>query len=196
MSLLDTIFGETFLALLGPDGREPDDVGYRRERLRFDISDDRAELSEPVRFGPWRGKSEGISGWVIYGGDGLVVDCGLLTRPRTLFAGDELIYGASSIRAAGLGDVLGATFVFMPSGFVAVAAPAHHGGSVVGYAEPEEYREVFWLPKRRWPSIPESAWPKSLKSVGEILPAMDVGAVEYVRSALAEALLGIGGLEL
>ncbi len=196
MSLLETVFDGTFLALIDSDGHELDDAGYRRQRLQFKISEDRAELSSPVRFGPWRRGNDEVAGWVIYDPDGEIVDCGPLLSPRRPMAGDEIVYPVSSIRAAGLGDVLGATFVFMPSGFVAVSPPTPPVGfaPLVGYTEPEELVLPFWLPKRRWAYMPTNAWLDSLKSV--TLPPVDVGAKEYLRSFVIEAMLGIGAVEL
>lgn len=196
MALLTDIFAGTLLALIGPDGREVDDAGYGRQRLNFKIAEDRAELGEPVRFGPWRRGNDQVSAWVIYDANGEIVDCGPLLAPRWPLAGDEIVYPASSIRAAALGDLLGATFVFMPSGFVAVTPTGGVPSSLVGYAEPEELIRPFWLPKRRWAFMPENPWLDSLKGWRERLPAVDVGAREYLRSAVAEALLGIGALEL
>ena len=194
MMILSHIFAGTFLALIDADGHEVDDAGYSRQRLSFIFANDRAELRKEVRFGPWKRRSGCLRGWVIYDATGEVVDCGHLAYPRSPLPGDEIIY--ASIKAAALGDILGATFVFMPSGFVAVAPPTHHGGNMVGYEEPEEAVRPYWLPKRRWAYLPENPWLDSLKGWRERLPAVEVGAREYVRSAVAEALLGIGAVEL
>jgi hypothetical protein len=196
VNVLETTFAGAFLGLIGSDGREVDDAGYGRQRLHFKISEDRADLSDPVRFGPWRQGNEQVAGWVIYGAGGEIIDCGPLLAPRWPLAGDEIIYSASSIRAAALGDILGATFVFMPSGFVAVTPPTPTIGfsPLVGYAEPEELARPFWLPKRRWAFMPENPWLDSLKSV--TLPPVDVGAKEYLRSFVIEAMLGVGVIEV
>lgn len=190
MTLLADIFADAFLALLDGGGREVDDPGYQRQRLPFNFSEDGADLAQSVRFGPWR-KQADIRAWVIYDAAGQVLDCGPLIRPRTCFPGDEIVYGPGSIKAAALGDLLGATFVFMPSAAVVVAPPAGGGGGNMVGLEMAEVRP-WWLPKRRWEYAPEDPWRQRVKA----LPQPQTRAVEYQRSSVAEALLGIRAVEL
>lgn len=199
MMPLRTIFADCRMGLVHTDGREVDDAGYVRQPLPFKFGEDHADLADAVRFGPWRASYRGaVAGWAIYDAGGNVLDAGPLAFVRFPLAGDEIVFPAHSIRSAAVGDILGITCVFMPSGFAVGVppAPTDHPGGYVGYPEQEQQVVPFWLPKRRWTFIPEGTWRHDLAGWRERVIVPDVGAKEYQRSALAEMLLGIGSVEL
>lgn len=170
------IFDGAWLGLLAADGREPDDAGYRRQRLDMRSGSNR----RMIRFGPWQGAGP-LESWVIFDSRGDLLDAGSLRTPRWMTHGDTITYRPSSIRSAAIGDVLGITCVFMPSGFaVGVVPPAPSlpiGTLIAGYPDQEELLLPFWLPKRRWSYMPE-ALIAQVKGWRTRLPAVDVGADE------------------
>jgi len=140
--------------LLCEDGSEDSDAYYYAHELYMtDGVNDRA-----VHFGPWhrsRPYNEPLVGWVIKNADDEVIDAGMLSRPRRPRRGDSVIFPRGSIKSAMVGDVLGVTGVFMPSGFAVGVPPAvtlvsSGGGVMADFAYPEQQELPFWLPKRRW----------------------------------------------
>lgn len=153
------LFAGAMLALYTAGG-ECADPSYRPMPVSMpDGMNDR-----PVQFGPWRGDEAGITGWALLVSDGGVLDSGLLAKRRNVKRGDRVVFPRGAIKSAVVGDLLGITAVFMPSGF-AVAVP-RGGGGAAAYPEQQVYPTVFWLPKRRWQELPRTVdyleWRKRL----------------------------------
>lgn len=153
--------------------------------------------NDPLTFGPFLGGEGPLVGWIITK-NGLLIDAGELTRPRTPKRGDRVIFTRGSIKSAAVGDVLGITCVFMPSGFaVGVPPPATNapatGGGPFAYAEMTQLPWIFWLRKRRWDQMPRilgeyGTWKSRL------VKPEGVGARESYRSRQQEQLIAAGVL--
>lgn len=151
--------------------------------------------------------------------DGQILDEGPLAKSHLIHPGDRIIFPKGSIKSAAVGDILGITCVFMPSGFAvgippAVQTPGDTLGGTLGdfaYANQEGVARPFWLPKRRWQEMPRyideyGQWQKRLyapvvrREHGEVLtdyvnPAVVgmVGVHEQLRSRQQE-LVALGVL--
>lgn len=158
-----TLLDDVELALYDEYGNGP-----APKPIAFIWSDNQA-LNEAVSF-----KYAGVlSTWALLK-DGEILDAGELKRQRHLRPGDRLVFRHGAIKAAAVGDVLGITCVFMPSGFGAGVAPpvtavpgGYLGGTLGDFAyagQEERIPRIFWLPKRRWAEMPKAldGWQKRL----------------------------------
>ena len=164
------LFAGAKLALVGQDDADPFCVplpiffgedGANDRPLQFTFKD--ADL---------------ISEWALLGADDTILDSGKLTRERRVGRGDRIVFPRGAVKSAIIGDLLGITAVFMPSGFVVGVPPVTAkppGGELGGtlgdfaYAGQDERPAAlpFWLPKRRWNEMPRyldeyGTWQKRL----------------------------------
>lgn len=163
-----------------------------------------AELANDrqIQFGPFKGSAT-VGEWALLDAQDEVLDSGPLSRSRHVRRGDRLLFPRGSVKAAAVGDVLGITCVFMPSGFaVGVVPPASTqlpgdalGGTLGDFAYAGQDERVtarpFWLPKRRWAEMPRllgelGIWQKRLSRP-------EVGVREQVRRGTAQ-LVAMGVL--
>lgn len=160
------LFAGAKLALVGMDDADPYCVP-----LPVFFGEDGAN-DRPLQFGPFKA-SDLIEEWVLIAADETILDSGPLTREREVQRGDRVVFPRGAVKSAIVGDLLGITAVFMPSGFV-VGVPAKpvtaSGGGPFAYAGQVEVAPwVFWLPKRKWDEMPRllgehGTWQKRLGS--------------------------------
>lgn len=146
--------------------------------------------NDALLLGPWTGMR--VTHWAITKG-GEVLDSGELRKPHVMRPGDRMAFPRGSIKAAAVGDVLGITCVFMPSGFAVGVPPpataaAATGGGPFAYDGQIGMPWIFWLPKRKWDEMPklineQGQWQKRMRDVP------DTGVHETVRRSVVQQLI-------